>query len=427
MQPELPTERIGSAGADPEYAPDDHPGPYNYTSSGSNMNILCVADYFLPGFRGGGPITTLANMRKQLAGKINLCVFTRDRDLGSNVKYSGIKANQWLETSDGPIYYAGPREFGARGLRLALLKNDFDIIYLNSFFSFRGSIALYVALKRMKGFTRKKVLIAPRGEFSPGALSIRRQKKKVFIFLSKIMGLYREVFWHASTTGEADDIRRVFSYATGRIFIAADPVFIGLPGSGPSISSKKDGCLAIAFISRISPMKNLDGLIQILSTVSISARLDIFGPIEDEAYWEHCTRLIANLPENIHAAVHGPVSPESVTITFSKYDLFVFPTHGENFGHVIFESLRAGTPVVTSDQTPWEQDEAGALTVIPLDDAPGWREAIESAANRTVEAHERIRQAARRYANRYAERAGANDENYAMFSNVMNFGFTRKE
>src|SRR5581483_8212658 len=36
----------------------------------------------------------------------------------------------------------------------------------------------------------------------------------------------------------------------------------------------------------------------------------------------------------------------------------LFPTHGENYGHVIREALAAGCPVIISDQTPWRGLEA---------------------------------------------------------------------
>jgi glycosyltransferase involved in cell wall biosynthesis len=36
-----------------------------------------------------------------------------------------------------------------------------------------------------------------------------------------------------------------------------------------------------------------------------------------------------------------------------RYHLFVLPTLGENYGHVIYEALSAGDPVLISDQTPW--------------------------------------------------------------------------
>ncbi len=383
------------------------------------IDILCISEYFLPGFLGGGPITTLVNMRKKLSEQVTLSIFTRDRDLGATTQYSGIEANQWIETPDGPIYYASPDAFGVRGMRQALANKDFDIVYLNSFFSPKASIFPFLALRRAT--PRLPVLLAPRGEFSIGALAIKRHKKNIFLTIARLLNLYKDVFWHASTSREADDIQRNFPNAAGRIFIAADPVFAESPESELSVTKKEVGHLRIAFISRISPKKNLDGLIDILATVSLPVRLDVFGPIEDESYWKKCTELIRRLPENIEVAAHGPIATEMVTGTFSQHDLFAFPTHGENFGHVIFEALRAGTPVLLSDQTPWQKDDAGALSIIPLHDTHGWRVAIENAANRTNEEQERIRYAARNYAKRYTQMTEAKDENLELFSKVLSY------
>ena len=55
------------------------------------------------------------------------------------------------------------------------------------------------------------------------------------------------------------------------------------------------------------------------------------------------------------------VNPADVIHIFSRYDLFLFPTAGENYGHVIAESLAAGTPVLVSTETPWRNLHAEGL------------------------------------------------------------------
>src|SRR3546814_2088771 len=55
---------------------------------------------------------------------------------------------------------------------------------------------------------RSTVILAPRGEFSQGALAIKPMKKQAFIAASRVTGLHRSVIWQASTEIEADDIRR---------------------------------------------------------------------------------------------------------------------------------------------------------------------------------------------------------------------------
>ena len=381
-------------------------------------NVLCVTDYYLPGFRGGGPIRTIENMRQQLVGKVNISIFTRDRDLNSDDPYPDIKANEWLNTQSGQIYYATPDIFGSRGLRDAIAGRKIDIIYLNSFFSYSASISIQLDL-----FWNKrdiKVLLAPRGEFSSSALGIKKVRKWMFISLARLLGLYENIMWHASTEFEKADILRQFPNATSRILVASDPIGTAPSVESPSYRQKKIGHLRIVFISRISPMKNLDGLINILSDIDASVDLNIFGPIEETSYWNTCQEKISSLPNNIQVSYHGPLPPEMVLLTFSEYDIFVFPTLGENFGHVIFEALRAGTPVITSDRTPWQSDKSDALKVIALENITEWRKAILAAANRNQDEQVAVRTAALNFAEQYVRDFGLDEANLAMFRRILN-------
>jgi glycosyltransferase involved in cell wall biosynthesis len=95
---------------------------------------------------------------------------------------------------------------------------------------------------------------------------------------------------------------------------------------------------------------------------------DIFGPLENAAYWEKCQRIIDRLPPNIKVRYMGTIDHDNVYAVLADYDLFFFPTHGENFGHVILEALISGCPVLISDQTPWRDlDQAGVGWDLPLD------------------------------------------------------------
>jgi glycosyltransferase involved in cell wall biosynthesis len=49
----------------------------------------------------------------------------------------------------------------------------------------------------------------------------------------------------------------------------------------------------------------------------------------------------------------GELPHKDVKTTFGSYELFYFPTLGENFGHVIAESLSSSCPVLCLDTTPW--------------------------------------------------------------------------
>jgi glycosyltransferase involved in cell wall biosynthesis len=382
-------------------------------------SIICVTDYFLPGFRGGGPIRTLANLRELVGATAEIAVFTRDRDLGSDIGYPGIHTDTWLEDDRGPIFYAKPACFGARGLARAISLRRFDLLYLNSFFSLRGSI-LPLFLRRFSGRRSPlalPILLAPRGEFSPGALALKRRKKRVFIAAARVLGLHRGIHWQASTEEEAEHIRHQFPEAAPRIHLAVDPVVVG-PDVAVLASPGVAGQLRIAFISRIAPMKNLDGLLRILAGVRVPVTLNIHGPVEDEVHWQQCRELIARLPGNITVTTAGPLDPDAVSRVFAEHDLFALPTHGENFGHVVFEALRAGTQVLVSDRTPWKTLPSGALMSLPLNDVDGWRYAIEAAAHRPITERLSLRAEAVTYAREYVASSDARKRNIDMFESV---------
>jgi glycosyltransferase involved in cell wall biosynthesis len=390
------------------------------TNPDEAIKVICVVDYYLPGFKGGGPIRTIANMRALLAGRVDIAVFTRDQDLGSTKPYAEVQPDTWIEGDDGPIFYASPSMFGYAGLKQAISSSSFsfDLLYLNSYFGFRSSIQLYLWFQR--AFASTPILLAPRGEFSSGALALKPLKKRIFIALSRSLNLYRNIIWHASTGAERDDILRQFHFAEGRIRIAEDPINVNIDFDVvASYHPSPRGSLRLAFISRISPMKNLDGLLQILTSAVCQVDLDIFGPIEDTTYWKKCKSLIAVLPSNVNVSYEGALHPEGVSKVFSGYDMFAFPSLGENFGHVIFEALRAGTPVLVSDQTPWKADTFGALTVVPITETVAWEANLQAVAERNENEKMDLRLAARAYAENFANSSENLVKNLSMFQSTV--------
>lgn len=118
-------------------------------------------------------------------------------------------------------------------------------------------------------------------------------------------------------------------------------------------------------------MKNLDFALNTLALTSKRIRFDIYGPLEDQNYWKECQAIIKKLPATISVNYCGTVLPANVKATFGLYDLFLFPTRGENYGHVIAESFSTGTPVLLSDKTPWSDLESDGL---------GWNLSLENPA-----------------------------------------------
>ncbi|EPZ59913.1 glycosyl transferases group 1 family protein [[Clostridium] sordellii ATCC 9714] len=79
--------------------------------------------------------------------------------------------------------------------------------------------------------------------------------------------------------------------------------------------------------------------------------------------------------------MEGSVETEEVVNVLKQHHVFLFPTFGENYGHVIQEALSAGCPVILSDQTPWQDlEKNGAGYVFPIDDDEKFVLALEKYA-----------------------------------------------
>jgi len=105
---------------------------------------------------------------------------------------------------------------------------------------------------------------------------------------------------------------------------------------------------------------------------------EIYGPVEDSDYWGKCENIIAGLPKNVSVSYKGPVTYDKVLSVLSNYHFLFFPTHGENYGHVILEAMSAGLPLIISDQTPWRGlADNGVGWDIPLEEVVEFRRVLQ--------------------------------------------------
>lgn len=383
--------------------------------------ILALIGYYLPGFKSGGPLRSVENLVAALGEEFRFKIITTDRDIGDTMPYPGIEANQRMRVGNADVTYLEPGPSGL--LRMVGLLSSVDsetVLYLNSYFARRFS--MLALLMRRLGLCRPwSVVLAPRGEFSPGALSLGRTKKILYIRLSRWLGIYRNIVWHASTEVEAADIRQWFpglcsidaarsdskgDHGTSVLATARD-----LPAArmavGRRTRRKSAGKLDIVFVSRISPKKNLLGALKILEGATGEIAFQIYGPVEDASYWDACQRKIAALPRNIRVEYCGEIGHEKVGQVFAKHDLFLFPTLGENYGHVICEALAEGCPVLISDQTPWRNlEEHGVGWDIPLDRTAEFRGVLQ----KCVDANDEWCSALSARAIAYADKAASDPE-----------------
>jgi glycosyltransferase involved in cell wall biosynthesis len=359
--------------------------------------ILCFIKYYLPGYRSGGPVRSIVNFVEKFGDVYDIRIVCSSHDAIDDKPYENIIIEEWNQVGKAKVFYVSNKIIKFKKIFDLLSDMKYDIIYLNSFFTFTFSI-FPLMVQYFKFINLKSCVIAPRGEFTINAIKIKKLKKLIYIFFVKIIGLYKHVCWQASSELESEDIRRVIGVTARNIQVAPDLNFLKWSINDTLPYQRKD-VLKIVFLSRISPMKNLDFLINILAGVSYPLELSILGPKEDLHYWDVCKKLIDKLPNYIKVNIGGEISPEKVQETFSKYDLFVFPTRGENFGHVIPEALSAGTPILLSDETPWQKDASLGLQIIPLQKQK-WIKAVEEWINLSDAEILKRRQAAKNYSNK---------------------------
>ena len=319
--------------------------------------ILVFSGYYIPGYKGGGPIRSLENIFNQLSEDIDFYLVTLNRDLGDKKPYKGINTNTWTTVGKVSVFYIDGSYLKRSAFNEILEKVQPDTIYLNSLFSFYFSIYILWLLS-ISRFNRIRLLLAPRGELSPGALKERKIKKFFFILLTKHLKIYKNLQWHASSDLEFSDIKKQYDKYR-RIYIASNLVNDTKMKSYDVVNlSKNKGEIRIIFLSRITKKKNLYFAIESLSNLKGNVIFDVYGPHEDQAYIEKCKKLVLNLPSNIRVSFKEEVMRDKIFQLFVKYDVFYFPTKGENFGQVIWESLSCGCPVLISDQTPWNNIES---------------------------------------------------------------------
>lgn len=383
--------------------------------------ILTFVAYYLPGYKSGGPVRTIANMVNQLGHEFDFRIITADRDSFETTPYPDIQVNAWNTVGTAQVYYAAPSSLTLARVTELLRNTPYDVLYLNSFFNpkFTGLPLLARWLRRAP---LKPVVLAPRGEFSAGALDIKAWKKKPFIAVSRQIGLFRGVTCQASSEHESEDIRRVLGGAAHDIVIAPNLPALLAEDHPSTVPAQRDSgeTLRVVFLSRVSPKKNLDFALRVLAQVKVPVTFDIYGIVDDEHYWRACQDQISHLPENITVTFHGVITHEQVVPTLREYDLFLLPTRGENYGHVIPEALAAGVPVLISDQTPWRDlDQQGVGYVRRLSDERGFVEVIQTQAKLDNPSRCTQREKAQAYARLVSTDSSVVEQNRDMFLNLI--------
>jgi glycosyltransferase involved in cell wall biosynthesis len=203
---------------------------------------------------------------------------------------------------------------------------------------------------------RAPLVFAPRGMFSERAMAFSRGRKRfVWWCLGQRRAVGATTCFHATSEPEARDIRRLGFHQP----IAVVPNGIALPDLGTEArSASRSERRKVLFLSRIHPIKGIPVLLRAWQRVRHRYpdwELVIAGP--DEGGHLNRVQALASELDLTRVSFPGPVFAEAKEALYRSADLFVLPTHSENFGVAIAEALSYSLPVITTTGAPWQQLE----------------------------------------------------------------------
>lgn len=238
--------------------------------------------------------------------------------------------------------------------KLAL--SHLDLIHNHGLWMVPNFYARQVALAN-----RLPLVISPHGMLEAWSLNHSWARKRLAWLLYEQKNLLNATVIQAASAEEARTIR----YLGFKQPIAIIPCGVDLSdcyspiksnvvlNAYPNLAGKK----WLLFLSRLHPKKGIDNLLQIWQTLSPAFpdwELIIAGPSSIKGYQEKLEAIAETLNLSRVSFV-GMVSGELKDGLLDNADLFVLPTHSENFGIAVAEALAHKVPVVTTKATPWQE------------------------------------------------------------------------
>jgi len=343
--------------------------------------IIIFIDWFLPGYKAGGPIQSIANFVNHFGEVFDISIVTSNKDLGAAEAYSGIVSNVWVEKGNYRIKYLDKKELNIGMYRFLLKEQAYDSVYFNSLFSVYFSLLPLCFAVSYK----IRVVLAPRGMLGEGALQLNRWRKRLVLLGLKLSGIPNKIIWQGTANSEISEIKKNFGE---KIQVKLAPNLSAKMTDVLISKQKEKDTLNLFFLSRISEKKNLVGALKYLNEINSRYHINfsIIGPIGEENYWNECEGLIKNLPKHITVDYLGSFPNLELPEVLKKQQVLLLPTFNENFGHVILEAFQAGCPVILSNQTPWLDLEKKKIGYdISLDNPKDFIFAIEAFANMELE------------------------------------------
>lgn len=221
-----------------------------------------------------------------------------------------------------------------------------DVLHLHGMWSPMGAHAASIARD-----LRVPYVVTPHGMLDEWSLSQKRAKKQLFLTLFGRRMLSDAACVHFTAEAERDQARPWTSARTAVVPCLMDLAdFRDLPEPGLAIARLKipDDEPIVLFISRLHPKKGVETLLGACTLLRARGRRFhcIIAGTGDTGYVESLHRLAAPLGSSVRFVGHVS-GPDRISL-LRDAAVMALPTHQENFGLALVETLAAGTPIVTS-------------------------------------------------------------------------------
>jgi glycosyltransferase involved in cell wall biosynthesis len=223
-------------------------------------------------------------------------------------------------------------------------------------------------------------VVSTRGMLEPWALSHKRWKKRLAWWYYQRRDLRSAALLHATAASEASHLQPL---SVGRAIMMVPNGVDLLPTSPfrvPTCAQK-----TALFVGRIYPVKGLPLLVEAWAKVRPCGwKMKLVGP-DEAGHRAVVEALIREAKLEADFEFIGALEGEALRKTYEEADLFILPSHTENFGMVVGEALAHGLPVITTHGAPWkllETERCGWWMPVSAD---GLASALDDATRRSLE------------------------------------------
>ena len=331
------------------------------------MNICMVAASFFPAVVYGGPIFSSYHAALNLAKNedCKVVVVTTNSNEGMPLD---VQVDRKVSLgSDFSVFYFGQslKNWFPFNLLYGFIKEIrfADIVHIQAIFNYTTVMAIIISI-----VLRKPIVLSPRGCLGDWAMSHRRILKLLWIKCF-IAPATKRILFHVTSIQEKHEVISMFEDVKTVIIpngispeefeniqsISKDVFFEQFcRPKATTAGYLREVTATIISMARLHPKKGLDILIAAFAEYlpdNPGAVLAIAGP--DEGDGNRLSELAVSLGVSNRVFFVGLLSGSERLKFLANADVFVLPSHNENFGNVYLESLLAGTPIIASKNTPW--------------------------------------------------------------------------